>query len=75
MEVRGSNLNSKMLAALRSEGTECIPEKIYSIAAVTFTGDDLAKKVGRIQAQRGGPMLRDLTVNYLRSHGFSSVHS
>jgi len=75
VEVRGSNLNSKMLAALRSEGTECIPEKIYSIAAVTFTGDDLAKKVGRIQAQRGGPMLRDLTVNYLRSHGFSSVHS
>ena len=75
VEVRGSNLSSKMLAALRSEGTDCNPEKTYSIATVTFTGDDLAKKVGRIQAQRGGPMLRDLTVSYLRSHGFSSIRS
>jgi hypothetical protein len=75
VEVRGSNLSSNMLAALRGQGSECNPEKIYSIATISFAGDDLARKVGRIDAQRGGPMLRDLTISYLRTHGFSELRN
>jgi hypothetical protein len=75
VEVRGSNLSSTMLAALRRQGTEPNSEKTYSIATITYTGDDLVRSVGRIDAQRGGPMLRDLTVSYLRTHGFPELRN
>ena len=43
---------------------------IYTVATTTYVARELKEKLGRIDTRRLGPMLRDLTVNYLRSHGF-----
>jgi hypothetical protein len=71
VEVRGSNLSAQLLATLREQGVESNPAKTYSIATTTYAADELVDRFGRIETRRAGPMLRDLTVEYLRSHGFT----
>jgi Protein of unknown function (DUF3500) len=70
VEVRGSNLSSLLLTSLRERGIDANSEKTYSIAATAYIAGERSEKLGRIQRRRPGPMLRDLTVAYLRSHGF-----
>jgi hypothetical protein len=70
VEVRGSNLSATLLAALRERGIPPDDRKIYTVATTTYVASDLTEKLGRIDTRRPGHMLRDLTVAYLRSHGF-----
>ena len=73
VEVLGSNLSPQLLAVLRERGVESNPVKTYSVATTTFNASELSDKFGRIETRRQGPMLRDLTVAHLRSHGFQQI--
>jgi hypothetical protein len=70
IEVRGSNLGAPLQAQLREQAVPVVPSKTYAIATTHYVADDRDNKLGRIEARRSGPMLRDLTVAYLRSNGF-----
>jgi hypothetical protein len=59
-----------MQVALRERGIAFNPAKTYSVATTTFVATESSEKLGRINSRRRGPMLRDLTVDYLRTHGF-----
>jgi len=60
-----------LLAALRERAIMPDSDKTYTVATTTYVARDLKEKLGRIDTRRPGPMLRDLTIAYLRSHGFS----
>jgi hypothetical protein len=45
--------------------------KTYTIATTSYAARELGETLGRIDARRPGPMLRDLTVGYLKRHGFA----
>jgi hypothetical protein len=70
VEVRGANLSAMMMAALRERRIAAQPEKVYRIATTSYVARELQDKLGRIDLRRPERMLRDLTVDYLRSHGF-----
>ena len=70
VEIRGSNLSSELNAALRQRRLDFNPEKTYTVATTGYIAGEGSAKIGRINSRRSGPMLRDLTVAYLRSHGF-----
>jgi hypothetical protein len=70
VEVRGSNLSATLLAGFRERRIVPDSGKTYTIATTMYASTELKEKLGRIDARRPGPMLRDLTVAYLRSHGF-----
>jgi hypothetical protein len=70
VQVRGSNLAPAMQAALREQSIALDTTKTYSIATTAYAAAELSNRLGRIESRREGPMLRDLTVAYLRSHGF-----
>jgi hypothetical protein len=74
VEVRGSNLSSLLLTSLRDRGIVPNSEKTYSVATTAYIAGEGSDKLGRIQSRRAGPMLRDLIVAYLRSHGFPNSH-
>ena len=71
VEIRGSALSAPLLAALRERAIMPDSDKTYTVATTTYVARDLKEKLGRIDTRRPGPMLRDLTIAYLRSHGFS----
>src|SRR6266850_2176781 len=70
VEIRGSNLSAPLLAVLRGQAIVPDSDKTYTVATTTYVARDLKEKLGRIDTRRPGPMLRDLTIAYLRSHGF-----
>jgi len=70
VEVRGSNLSAALQSSLRERGIAPDLGKIYSVATTKYVVDELRQKLGRIESRRPGAMLRDVTVAYLRSHGF-----
>jgi Protein of unknown function (DUF3500) len=70
VQVRGSNLSPMMQAALREQRLTLDSAKTYSIATTTYVATELSNRLGRIESRREGSMLRDLTVAYLKSHGF-----
>ncbi len=70
VEVRGSNLSAALLTDFRNRGVVPNSEKTYTIATTSYIANEGREKLGRIGARRQGPLIRDLTVAYLRSHGF-----
>jgi hypothetical protein len=70
VEIRGSNLSTQLLAALRERRMTLDPAKTYRVATTNYNVSDNAEKLGRMDSHRLGPMLRDATVTYLRAHGF-----
>jgi Protein of unknown function (DUF3500) len=71
VDVRGSNLSTALVTELRKRGITPDLQKIYSVATTLYVANDLSEKLGRIESRRRpGLMLRDVTVAYLRSHGF-----
>lgn len=73
VDVHGSNLSSTMLAQLPMPERGPDRTKMYAIATTAYAASDLQERLGRIAARRPGPMLRDLTVAYLKRHGFARV--
>jgi hypothetical protein len=71
-EIRGSNLGTTLVATLRQQHAELDPAKTYSVATTTYAATELQDRVGRIESRRTGPLLRDLTIAHVKSHGFSS---
>jgi hypothetical protein len=72
VDVHGSHLSPPMLAEARvaREG-EPDRSRTYSIATTGYGASSLRDRVGRFERRRPGPMLRDLTVEYLKQHGFA----
>jgi len=71
VDVRGSNLSTALVTDLRKRGITPDLQKTYSVATTSYVANELSEKLGRIESRRRpGLMLRDLTVAYLRSHGF-----
>jgi len=72
VEIRGSNLSTALMTKLRERGAAPDPQKTYSVATTSYIANERSEKLGRIDSRRPAAMLRDLTVAYLRSHGFST---
>jgi hypothetical protein len=72
VEVRGSNLSATLLAQLRERSVVPDSDQTYTIATTAFVANELTEKLGRIATRLPGALSRDLTVSYLRSHGFRS---
>ncbi len=72
VEVRGSNLSAESAARLKEQNLVPHPDKVYKIATTAYVANDLKEKLGRIDTRRDGGMLRDVTADYLRLHGFGS---
>ncbi|MFO0982825.1 MAG: DUF3500 domain-containing protein [Planctomycetota bacterium] len=72
VDVRGSNLSAGLVSGLRERGIVPDSGKIYTVATTEYVADALAHKLGRVETRRPGPLLRELTVAYLRAHGFPS---
>ena len=72
VQIRGSRLSGTLQNALRNRQIVTQPDKLYTVATTGYVATDLAEKLGRIESRRPGPMLRDLTVAYLRANGFRS---
>jgi hypothetical protein len=70
VDVRGSTLGPALVASLRERGVAHDPSKTYSVATTDYAASEFAGKLGRITGRRRGPLLRDLTVDYLRGNGF-----
>jgi uncharacterized protein DUF3500/5'-nucleotidase-like protein len=70
VEILGSNLSTALLNTLRQRGITPNLGKTYSVATTAYVADQSQEKLGRIQGRRRGSMLRDMTVAYLKSHGF-----
>jgi len=73
VEVRGADLTMPFTEALRARSIEFHPEKTYTIATSGWGGNELKEKLPRIGNRMRGMMVRDLTVRYLRSHGFNEL--
>ncbi len=73
VEIRGSNLSAQFKSALEKQGTTLDTTKTYRVATTAYAASELESKLGRIEKRRSGPMLRDLTVAYLRSHGLDNT--
>ena len=73
VEVHGSNLSSAMLQRLPMPERGPDRAKAYTIATTAYAASELQDRLGRLDARREGPMLRDLTVSYLKRHGFAHV--
>jgi uncharacterized protein DUF3500 len=70
VDVHGSRLSATTLAEISPARHEPDSAKTYSIATTTYGADELKRQLGRIDGRRHGPMLRDLTVAYLKRYGF-----
>jgi hypothetical protein len=71
VDVHGSNLSSTMVAQLATPERGPDRAKTYAIATTTYAASEVQAQLGRIEGRRRGSMLRDLTVAYLKRHGFS----
>jgi Protein of unknown function (DUF3500) len=71
VDVHGANLSGTMVAQLPQPERGTDRTKTYSIATTAYAARDLTDRLGRIEARRPGAMLRDLTVAYLKRHGFA----
>jgi hypothetical protein len=71
VEVQGAHLSEALRGALRERHLEPEPTRTYTVATTGYLASHPGDKLGRVGARRPGPMLRDLTVAYLRTHGFS----
>jgi len=70
VDVRGSHLSNMLAADLEQRDIARETDKTYTVATTAYVAGETADKLGRVQARRKGPLLRDLTVDYLRAHGF-----
>jgi Protein of unknown function (DUF3500)/5'-nucleotidase, C-terminal domain len=73
VDVKGANLSAPLLAQLRDRRVEVDANKIYKVATTSYIAADDSAKVGRIDSKQQAAMLRDVTVAYLRSHGFTAL--
>jgi hypothetical protein len=75
VEIRGSELSSALRNALKERRLDPHPDKRYTVATTAYVAREDQKKIGNVTSRRSGPMLRDLTIQYLRSHGFTELNS
>jgi len=73
VEIRGANLSAALRAKLREQGLTNEDARLYKVATTPYVADDPADKIGRTHARQRGQPIRDLTVAYLRSHGFGGT--
>jgi hypothetical protein len=69
VDVHGSQLSAAMVAQLSTPERRLDRARTYAIATSAYAARDRQDHLGRIDARRPGPMLRDLTVAYLKRHG------
>jgi hypothetical protein len=73
VDIKGANLSAGLLAQLRDRRVEVDANRIYKVATTSYIAADDSAKVGRIDSKQQRAMLRDVTVAYLRSHGFTAL--
>src|SRR4029453_5254411 len=73
VDVHGSRLSATALAEISPARHEPDSAKTYSIATTTNGAGELKRKGAQIEGGRHGPMLRDLTVAYLKRYGFGDL--
>lgn len=72
-EVEGADLAEPLLRAMRARGDTPRKGSRYRVATTPYVAGPLAETVlGRVIDEESGPMLRDVAIAYLSSHGFPS---
>ncbi len=72
VDVHGSHLSAHMVAKLPSPDRGPDRRKMYAIATTTHAVRELTDQLGKIEGRRPGAMVRDLTIAYLKRHGFEA---
>jgi len=70
LTIRGDRLAAKFQGELRARSA-FEPARVYRLATTEYAADEMQSEVGRFDDRRGGPALRELTVEHLRTHGFT----
>jgi hypothetical protein len=72
VEIRGSDLSAALQTNLREKAEALDEWRFYKVATTTYVAGELAGKIGKVHMRRTNQLVRDLTIAYLRSHGFSN---
>lgn len=70
VEIRGSSLGTALLEGLREHGATPDPAKVYKVATTPYAASELKEELGSVESRQSGALIRDITVSYLRTHGF-----
>lgn len=82
VEIKGAGLSPTLVQALRARGADPDPLRTYRVATVDYTAREDAHRLGQIDridgtdgtdARSPGPLLRDVTIAYLKKHGFPAA--
>jgi hypothetical protein len=68
VELHGSTLAAPMVARL---GGQPDPARMYRVATTAYAAAARQDQLGPIASRQRGPLLRDLTVDHLKQHGFA----
>jgi hypothetical protein len=71
VEIRGAHLSPTLVSQLRDQQKAADVSKTYTVATTNYVATEDTDKVGRVGRRRSVGLLRDLTVAYLKTHGFT----
>jgi hypothetical protein len=71
VEIRGANLSPALKNVLRERRTILNEQNRYTVATTSYIAGH-SENIGRVDASRPGPMIRDLTVAHLQSDRFGN---
>ena len=72
-EIHGSLLDAPTFAQMADADRVLDRERMYTVATTTYGGGRLREQLGRVESPHPRGMLRDLTVAYVRKHGFTHM--
>jgi hypothetical protein len=75
VEVRGARLAREQTERMLADGARVDPARLYSVATTGAFASESAERLGSAESRRGGELLRDATIAYLREHGSAGFHS
>lgn len=74
VELKGSGMSGLLLDRLRHEGHSPDPRATFTVAVAGFVEEEpAASAMGRVRSRRGGAMLREAAIAYLKARGFASL--
>jgi hypothetical protein len=72
VEIKGANIGGPFLEQVRRSGIALSGSRVYSVAVAGYVDDAPAhRKLGRVESQRDGTMVRDAAIAYLKARGFA----
>jgi hypothetical protein len=73
VEVRGADLSPGLSRQFAERGDAVRPQSRYKVATTSYVADELSdERLGSVQSDETGEMLRDVTIAHLQAQGFGA---